>query len=162
MTNGKFCPDDNTETVAESVQLLDPGEVIHHPEGVAIGVELTTCKARPGVDARLRQPLLEACVAPLTFRIVDRSVTAEARVEPPQQIPDDRSLVLLHEVPEVHVDRHPACLDLCDRLRAVVRPMKDAWDICGIEPVAILGAPATQLLAQQRCGGSHVFFTICE
>ena len=110
---------------------FDPGNVVHQAEGVAVDVELAALEARPRRHAGADQPLLEARVAPLAVRRVDRIVAAVARIELPQQLADDGCLVLLHQVPQRHVDRHAARLDQRDRLGAVVRPVQHARDVGG-------------------------------
>ena len=75
------------------------------------------------------EPVLEALVAPFAVRRVDRIVVAVARIELPQQLADDGGLVLLHQIPQRHVDRHAARLDLRDRLGAVVRPVQHALGV---------------------------------
>ena len=117
-------PDDEADAVAQRVQALDAGDVAHHAKGVAVDVELAAFEARPIGDTGIDEPALKARVAPLAVGREDRIFAAVARVELPQQFTDDGPLVLLHQVPQRHVDRHAAGLDLRDRLRAVVRPMQ--------------------------------------
>src|SRR5262249_54029652 len=110
----------DAEAVAQCVQTFDPGGVIHEAEGIAINIELTAVQARPRRHTRAREMALEPIVAPLTFGIVNWIVAAVARIKLPQQLTDDGLLVLLHQVPQRHVDRHATRLDLPDHLRAVV------------------------------------------
>ena len=104
-------PDDEADAVAQRVQALDAGDVAHHAKGVAVDVEPAALKARPVRDAGIDEPALEPGVAPFAVGCVDRIFAAVARVELPQQFADDGALVLLHQVPQRHVDRHAARLD---------------------------------------------------
>ena len=104
-------PDDEPDAVAQRVQSLHARNVAHHAKGVAIDVEPAAFKARPIRDTGIDEPTLEAGVAPFTVGCVDRIFAAVARVELPQQFADNGSLVLLHQIPQRHVDRHAARLD---------------------------------------------------
>ena len=125
------------------MQSFNPGHVVHHPEGVAVDVELAALQARPCRDAGAGEPLLEPVVAPLAIGRVNGILAAVAGIEPLQQIADHCCLVLLHEVPQRHVNRHAAGLYLGNRLGAVIRPMQHALDVRRRQSLA-----AAQLLAQ--------------
>ena len=72
----QFGPHDDAEAVAQRVQTLDPGRVVHQAESVAVDVELTAVQARPRRYAGAHEPLLETLVAPFALGRVDRSVAA--------------------------------------------------------------------------------------
>ena len=131
VADGQFGPHDDAETVAQRVQAFDSRRVVHQTESVAIGVELTALQPRPRCYAGAHEILFEARVTPFAFGRVNRGVAALARIEPPQQIADDLRLVLLDQIPEVHVDWHASRLDPRDRLGAIVRPMQNVLDACG-------------------------------
>ena len=44
-------PHDDAEAVAQRVQALDAGDVVHHAEGVAVDVEPAAVQSRPRRDA---------------------------------------------------------------------------------------------------------------
>ena len=110
------CAQDDAETIAQRVQLFDSGHVIHQPEGVAVDIELAAFEPRPGHDTDTHQPIFKARITPFALRRVDRMLAALARIVLPHQIADDRRLVLLHQIPQRHVDRHAVRLNLRHRL----------------------------------------------
>ena len=146
----QFGAHDHAEAVAQRVQPLDPRHVVHEAEGVAVGIQLAAVEARPCRHAGAGQPALEPRVAPLALRRVDRIVAAIAGIELSQQPTDDGGLVLLHQVPQWHVDRHAARLDQRDRLGGIVRPVQYALDVGGRQSGA-----AAQLRAQQAAPTSR-------
>ena len=154
---GSFARTMTPRAVAQRVQALDPGHVVHQAEGVAVDVEPAAVQPRPCRHAGAHEPALEARVAPFAVRRVDRIVAAVARIELPQQCADDRGLVLLHQIPQRHVDRHAVGLDLRDRLGAVIRPVQHARDVGRRQSRA-----PTQLRAQQQRRHAHVFFAVIE
>ena len=100
-------------------------------EGVTIDVEPTAIQSWPCHHTDAREPTLKSRVTPFTIRRVDRIVGAVARIKFLQEVADDRRLILLHRIPQRHIDRHTASLNLRDRLGAVVRPMQHEFDIGG-------------------------------
>src|SRR5947209_19765882 len=88
------------------MQTFDPGYVIHETEGITVGVEGTAIEARPRRHAGAYEVLFESGVAPLAVGVVDRIVATMAGIELSQQLGDDGLLVLLHQIPQHHINRH--------------------------------------------------------
>jgi hypothetical protein len=129
----------------------------HQAKGVATDIEPAAIKPRPCCYAYADKPLFEAGVTEFSIRSIDRVGAAIARVELPQQILDDRSFILLHQIPKHHVNRHATSLNQRDRFGAVVGPVQHPWDIaCGKPRLS------AQLPTQQFSGFVYIFFTIFE
>src|SRR6516164_5366366 len=105
--------------------------MVHQAKGVAIDIEATALQSRPRRHTSICQPLFKPLIAPLAFCGVDRMFAAVAGVELADQLSDDGSLVLLHQIPEHDVDWDAARLNECNRFGAVVGPMQYQPDIGG-------------------------------
>ena len=91
-----------------------PGMWLIMRKASLLDVELAAFKPRPVGHTGLDEPALEPRVAKLAVGVEDWIFAAVARVKLAQQFTDDGFLVLLHQIPQRHVDRHAAGLDLRD------------------------------------------------
>ena len=83
------------------------------PKRVAVELQRSGGQSRPSLDSDMDQPLHKSDGGKFAVDGVDvlRAAVDVARVIAPDQRLDDGALVLLHQIPQVHVDRHAAGLD---------------------------------------------------
>ena len=130
---------------------------VHHPEGVAVELQRAGIQSRPVRDAGGNQPLLEPPAGEFTLGGIDRIFAALAGIEPRDQGADHRRLVLLHQIPQRHVDRHAARLNPGDGLGRVFAPVHHPLRIDRREMTI-----ARELTAQQFGRIANVFLAIVE